>query len=56
MEKEKIELIIETIESQLKLLKLELGKDPDNKIELNLEDLIKSDPFAAYNPSYHEED
>lgn len=62
MNHDRLQLIIKTIETQLSLLKLELetkesGPEPKEEsiIKLNLEDLIKRDPFAAYDPTYHEE-
>jgi hypothetical protein len=66
MQKHRIKLILDTIESQVKLLKLELEEkeelqSPELLIEEQLNALtqknwkIKSDTFVDYDPEYYEE-
>jgi hypothetical protein len=63
MDAEKVRLIVSTIESQLELLKLEIGDRPINGPQFLTEDLRplmtrrnSLANFVDYEPDYHEEE
>ena len=64
MDKQKIGLIINTIESQLELLRLELGENPVSGPQIITDSIspivtrsrTKLSEYITYEPDYHEED
>ena len=64
MNKEKIKLLIDSIQNTLDILKLELNcedrvevesNEDSNVIKLSLEDLLRNDIFEENEVDYHEE-